>query len=66
VIECEFQDAKGTEAIRSSHGNFGFVVQPFNHTTGELLSSLEIVEQQSAERKVRAIFFMGSIRLRMV
>jgi len=46
VIECEFQDAEGAKAIRSSHGDFGFVVQPFDNTAGELLFGLEVVEQQ--------------------
>jgi len=48
VIEREFQDAKCAEAIRSSHGDFGFVVEAFDHTAGKLLPGLEIVEQQLA------------------
>jgi len=46
VIEREFQDAEGAKAIGSSHGYFGFVVQPLDHTAGKLLSSLEIIKQQ--------------------
>src|SRR6266853_3019654 len=48
MIEREFQDAKGTKTIGSSHGYFGFVVQSLDHTAGNLLSGLEIVEQQLA------------------
>ena len=48
MIEREFQDAKGTKAIGSSHSYFCFVVQSFDHTAGNLLSGLEIVEQQLA------------------
>jgi hypothetical protein len=44
VIEREFQDAEGAKAIRSSHGDFGFVVEPFDDTAGELLFCLEVVE----------------------
>jgi hypothetical protein len=53
VIEREFQDAKGTKAIRSSHGYFCFVVQSLNHTAGNLFSGFEIVEQQLAVRAQR-------------
>src|SRR5713226_6178066 len=48
MIEREFQDAKGTKTIGSSHGYFGFVVQSLDHTARNLLSGLEIVEQQLA------------------
>jgi hypothetical protein len=47
VIEREFQDAEGAEAIRFSHGDFGFVVQPFHHAAGKLFSGLEIVRRIS-------------------
>jgi hypothetical protein len=43
VPECE-----GANAIGSSHGYFGFIVQPFDSTAGELLLGLEVVEQQGA------------------
>src|SRR5271166_2748249 len=48
TIEREFQDAEGAKAIGSSHGYFGFIVQPLDHTAGKLLLGLEIVEQQLA------------------
>ena len=48
MIEREFQDAEGTKAIGSSHGNFGLVVQPFDDAAGELLFGFEVVEQQGA------------------
>jgi hypothetical protein len=35
---------KTIKAIGSSHGDFGFVVEPFDDTTGELLFGLEVVE----------------------
>jgi hypothetical protein len=46
VIEREFQDAEGAKAIGSSHGDFGFIVQPFDNNAGELLLGLEVVEPQ--------------------
>ena len=44
VIEREFGDAKSSEAIGFSHGDFGFVVQTLDHAAGELLFSLEVIE----------------------
>jgi hypothetical protein len=46
VIEGEFEDAKGTEAVRSSHDDFGFVVEALDDTAGKLLARLEIVARQ--------------------
>src|SRR6266536_2146717 len=48
MIEREFQDAEGAEAVRFSHGYFGFVVEALDHAAGKLLFGLEIVEQQWA------------------
>jgi hypothetical protein len=48
VIEREFKDAESAEAVRSSHGYFGFVVQALDHAAGKLLFGLEIVQQQRA------------------
>ena len=42
VIEREFGDAKSSEAIGFSHGDFGFVVQTLDYAAGELLFSLEV------------------------
>ena len=50
MIEREFQDTEGAKAIGSSYGDFGFVVQPFDNTAGELLFCLEVVEEQLAMR----------------
>ena len=44
VIEREFGDAKSSEAIGFSHGDFGFVVQTLDYAAGELLFSLEVIE----------------------
>src|SRR6185436_21159159 len=48
MIEGEFENTEGAEAVRFSHGDFGFVVQAFNDTAGEELLSAEIVEDQFA------------------
>ena len=48
MIEREFENREGAEAIRSSHGNFGFIVQPLYDAAGILLPGLEIVEKQGA------------------
>ena len=47
-MKREFQDAEGAKAIGSSHGDFGFVVEPFDDAAGELLLGFEVVEQQGA------------------
>src|SRR6266478_2801141 len=47
MIESEFQDTEGAKAIRSSHGHFSFVIQALDDTAGELLLSLEVIEDQS-------------------
>ena len=44
MIEGEFKDTEGAKAIGSSHGDFGFVVQPLDYAAGELFASTEIVE----------------------
>ncbi len=67
MVEREFQNAEGAEAVRSSHGYFGFVVETFDHAAGKLFSGFEVVQQKGAVSSQRAaIFFMGSMRLRMV
>ena len=48
MIEGEFEDRKGAEAIGFSHGEFGFVVQSLNNAAGEKLLSAEIVEDKLA------------------
>jgi hypothetical protein len=47
-MKRQFQDAEGAEAVRFSHGDFGFVVEALDYlnAAGELLSGLEVVEQQ--------------------
>jgi hypothetical protein len=37
VIEGEFQNAEGAEAVGFSHGEFGLVVQALNDAAGDLL-----------------------------
>jgi len=60
MVEREFQDAEGAEAIRSSHGDFRFVVQPLHHAAGKLLAGLEVVQQQRPVGAQRAgDFFHG-------
>src|ERR1700693_4467492 len=48
MIEGEFEDAEGAEAIGFSHSDFGFVVQALNNATGEELLSAEIIEDHLA------------------
>ncbi len=50
MIKGEFLDTEGPEAIRSSDGDFRFVIESLDHTAGELLFGLEIVEKQLAVR----------------
>src|ERR1035438_6832126 len=46
MIQGEFKDAEGAEAVRSSHDEFGFVVETLDDTAGKFLARLEIVQQQ--------------------
>src|SRR3990172_12107845 len=48
MIKREFCSAEGAKAVGFSHGDFGFVVKPFDNPAGELLARAEIVEQQLA------------------
>jgi hypothetical protein len=41
VIKREFGNAKSSEAVGFSHGNFGFVVQTFYHAAGECFLALK-------------------------
>ena len=68
MIEREFKAAEGSESVGFSHGDFGFVVQTLNDAAGKELLSSEIVEDQLTmlPQRPKAIFFMGSMRERMV
>ena len=67
MIEGEFEDAVGAKAVGFSHGDFGLVVQTLDDAAGEQLLGPEIVKDEFAMlRRERAIFFMGSMRDRMV
>jgi hypothetical protein len=44
VIKGQFESAEGTEAVRFSHSDFGFVVQAFDNAAGKQLLSTEIIE----------------------
>ena len=48
MIQGDFGDVEGAEPIGFSHGEFGFVVQPLDHTAGELLFGAEVVQDQRA------------------
>ena len=48
MIQGEFEDAKCAKAVRSSHDDFGLVVEALDDTAGKLLARLEIVQQQLA------------------
>ena len=46
MIERDFRGSEGSEAVRFSHGDFGFVVQSLDDAAGELFSCTEVVEDQ--------------------
>src|SRR5665213_834136 len=48
MIQRRFRGVEGAESVGFSHGQFGFVVQPFDHAAGELLFGPKIVEDQLA------------------
>ena len=54
MIERDFRGSEGSEAVRFSHGDFGFVVQPLDDAAGELFSCTEVVEDQFAVCAYRA------------
>ncbi len=46
MIEREFCDSEGSEAIGFSHGDFRLVIQSFDDAAGEGFASTELVEEQ--------------------
>ena len=58
MVEREFQNAEGAEAVRSSHGYFGFVVETFDHAAGKLFSGFEVVQRRGAVSSQRAGDFL--------
>src|SRR5260370_32418252 len=46
MIEGDFGDAEGSEAVGFSHGQFGLVVEALDDSAGELFSGAEIIEDQ--------------------
>ena len=66
VIKRKFQDPKGAETVRFSHRGFGFVVEALDDAARVDFSRPEIVQEQLAVlRRVRANFFIGSMRERI-
>jgi hypothetical protein len=48
MIQRNFRDPEGAEAIRFSHGQFGLVVQALNYAAREPPLGSEIIEEQLA------------------
>jgi hypothetical protein len=48
VIESEFENSEGTEAVGFSHGDFSFVVEALDNAAGELFLSPEVVQDEFA------------------
>src|SRR6266702_963485 len=46
MIESDFGDAEGSEAVGFSHGQFGLFVEALDDSAGELFSGAEIIEDQ--------------------
>lgn len=46
MIQRDFRDPEGAEAIRFSHGQFGLVVQALNYAAREPPLGSEIIEEQ--------------------
>jgi hypothetical protein len=66
VIQRDFRDVEGAEAVGFSHSQFGLVVETLDYAAGELLpGALVVQDQRGCERSVLAIFFIGSMRERM-
>ncbi len=56
VIQSEFCNSKRPESVRFSHGEFGFVVETFHDTGGELFLGAEIVENELAPRYLAGLY----------
>ena len=54
MVEGEFEDAIGAKTVRSSHGDFGLVVQALHDAAGKQLLSAEIVQDEFAMIAERA------------
>ena len=50
VIQRDFRDVEGAEAVGFSHGQFGLVVETLDHAAGELLPGAEVVQDQRTMR----------------
>src|SRR5271166_5799034 len=50
VIQRDFRDVEGAEAVGFSHRQFGLVVETLDHAAGELLSGAEVVQDQRTMR----------------
>src|SRR5271165_4353175 len=50
VIQRDFRDVEGAEAVGLSHRQFGLVVETLDHAAGELLSGAEVVQDQCTMR----------------
>lgn len=48
MVEGEFDDTVGAEAVGCSHGESGFVVQTLDDAAGKQLLSAEVVEDKLA------------------
>jgi hypothetical protein len=48
VIESQFEDSVGTEAVGFSHSDFGLVIETFHHAAGNQLLGPEVVEDEFA------------------
>jgi hypothetical protein len=46
MIQRDFRDAEGAEAVGFSHGHFGLVVEALDDATGECLPGAEVVQDQ--------------------
>jgi hypothetical protein len=66
MIQGDFCNAEGAEAVGFSHGQFGFVVQALGDASGELLFGSEMVEDQfSVGAQGPGDFSVGAMRERM-
>src|SRR6202030_3053255 len=54
MIQRNFRDVEGSEAVGFSHGQFGLVVETLDHAAGELLPGAEVVQDQRTVRAQRS------------
>ena len=58
MVEGEFEDAIGAKTVRSSHGDFGLVVQALHDATGKQLVTVQVLVSLFLDKSPRIVYRM--------